>query len=258
MLKLLRNPRRRGRPPGMNDDKKQPFLSHLEELRERLIKSFIAVGAGCVIGYIFKEELFNIFLRPLKDLLPEGEGLIFTGLPEMFFTYLKTAFIAGILFASPVVFYQMWMFIAPGLYQHEKRYIIPFIFFSTILFVGGAFFGYFIVFPMGFKFFLGYSNEYLQALPSVKKYFSLSYKLLLAFGIVFQLPLLIFFMSKMGLVTVDFLRKRRPFAVLMAFIIGAVLTPPDIISQIMMAIPLIVLYEIGILVAMVGGGEKVG
>jgi sec-independent protein translocase protein TatC len=240
----------------MNDDKKQSFLSHLEELRERLIKSFIAVGVGCVIGYIFKEELFNILLLPLKDLLPEGERLIFTGLPEMFFTYLKTAFIAGILLASPVVFYQIWMFIAPGLYQHEKRYIIPFIFFSTILFVGGALFGYFIVFPMGFKFFLGYSNEYLQALPSVKKYFSLSYKLLLAFGVVFQLPLLIYFMSKMGLVTVDFLRKRRPFAVLMAFIIGAILTPPDIISQIMMAIPLIVLYEIGIIVSVIGSRKK--
>lgn len=240
----------------MNDDKKQSFLSHLEELRERLIKSFIAVGVGCVIGYIFKEELFNILLLPLKELLPEGERLIFTGLPEMFFTYLKTAFIAGILLASPVVFYQIWMFIAPGLYQHEKRYIIPFIFFSTILFVGGALFGYFIVFPLGFKFFLGYSNEYLQALPSVKKYFSLSYKLLLAFGVVFQLPLLIYFMSKMGLVTVDFLRKRRPFAVLMAFIIGAILTPPDIISQIMMAIPLIVLYEIGIIVSVIGSRKK--
>lgn len=240
----------------MNDDKKQPFLSHLAELRERLIKSFIAIGVGCVIAYIFSEELFNILLWPLKDLLPEGEGLIFTGLTEMFFTYLKTAFIAGILFASPVVFYQIWMFIAPGLYQHEKRYIIPFIFFSTILFVGGALFGYFIVFPMGFKFFLGYSNEYIQALPSVKNYFSLSYKLLLAFGIVFQLPLLIYFLSKMGVVTVDFLRRRRPFAVLAAFIIGAILTPPDIISQFMMAIPLIILYEIGIIVAVIGGKKK--
>lgn len=240
----------------MDDDKKQPFLSHLEELRERLIKSFIAVGVGCIIGYIFKEELFNILILPLKDLLPEGDRIIFTGLPEMFFTYLKTAFIAGILFASPVVFYQMWMFIAPGLYQHEKQYIIPFVFFSTVLFVGGALFGYFIVFPMGFKFFLGYSNEYLQALPSVKKYFSLSYRLLLAFGIVFQLPLLIFFLSKMGLVTVDFLRRRRPFAILMAFIIGAILTPPDIVSQIMMSIPLIVLYEIGIIVAVMGRRKK--
>jgi sec-independent protein translocase protein TatC len=249
MLNLPWNLTRRGRPPRMNDDKKQPFLSHLEELRGRLIKSFIAIGVGCIIAYIFSEELFNILLLPLKDLLPEGEGLIFTGLPEMFFTYLKTAFIVGILFASPVVFYQVWMFIAPGLYQHEKRYIIPFIFFSTILFVGGAFFGYFIVFPMGFKFLLGYSNEYLQALPSVKKYFSLSYKLLLAFGIIFQVPLIIFFMSKMGLVTVDFLRKRRLFAVLMAFIIWAVLTPPDIISQIMMAIPVII-------VAMMGSRKK--
>jgi len=240
----------------MNDDEKQPFLSHLEELRERLIKCAIAVGIGFVISYIFAEELFRILVSPLTNKLPEGSGLIFTSLPEMFFTYLKTAFVTGILLASPVIFFQLWKFVAPGLYQNEKRYIVPFVLSSTILFVGGALFGYFIVFPFGFRFFLGYANEYIQALPSVKEYFSFSSKLLLAFGIVFELPVVIFFLTRMGLVTVPFLKKNRKYALLLAFVMGSILTPPDVATQCMMAGPLILLYEIGIIVAMIASKKR--
>ena len=167
----------------------------------------------------------------------------------MFITYIKTAFITGILLAAPVIFYQMWMFIAPGLYQHEKQYVIPFVVFSTLLFVGGSLFGYFIVFPFGFKFFLGYANQYIRALPSVTQYFSFSSKLLLAFGVIFELPVVIFFLARIGLVSVDFLRKNRKYAILLTFVVGAILTPPDVITQFMMAVPLILLYEIGILIA---------
>jgi len=240
----------------MTDDEKQPFLSHLEELRERLIKCAISIGIGFVISYIFAKDLFKILVSPLTNNLPEGDGLIFTNLPEMFFAYLKTAFIAGILLASPVIFYQMWKFIAPGLYQNEKKYVIPFVIFSTLLFVGGGLFGYFIVFPFGFRFFLGYANEYITALPSVKEYFSFSSKLLLAFGVVFELPVVIYFLSKIGLVTVDFLRRNRKYAILLTFIAGSILTPPDIVTQIMMAGPLILLYEIGIIIAMIAGKKK--
>jgi sec-independent protein translocase protein TatC len=240
----------------MDEDEKQPFLSHLEELRSRLIKSAIAIGAGFVLCYLFAEELFNILISPLKDRLPEGNGLIFTNLPEMFFVYLKTAFIAGILLATPVIFYQMWKFIAPGLYQNEKRYIIPFVLSSTVLFVGGALFGYFVVFPFGFRFFLGYATEYIKALPSVKEYFSFSSKLLLAFGVVFELPVVIFFLSRMGLVTVPFLKKNRKYALLVAFAFGAILTPPDVVTQCMMAGPLVLLYEIGIIVAAIGSRKR--
>jgi sec-independent protein translocase protein TatC len=240
----------------MDEDEKQPFLSHLEELRSRLIKSAIAIGAGFVLCYVFAEELFNILISPLKDRLPEGNGLIFTNLPEMFFIYLKTAFIAGILLATPVIFYQMWKFIAPGLYQNEKRYIIPFVLSSTVLFVGGALFGYFVVFPFGFRFFLGYATEYIKALPSVKEYFSFSSKLLLAFGVVFELPVAIFFLSRMGLVTVPFLKKNRKYALLVAFAFGAILTPPDVVTQCMMAGPLVLLYEIGIIVAAIGSRKR--
>ncbi|MGD9158212.1 MAG: twin-arginine translocase subunit TatC, partial [Desulfobacteraceae bacterium] len=205
----------------MNDEAKQPFMSHLEELRKRLIYSFIAIGIGFSVAYFFKEELYNILMRPLTRALPEGQHLIFTGIPEMFFTYLKTALVAGMLVASPVIFYEAWKFIAPGLYQNEKKYIIPFVIFSTMLFTGGALFGYFVVFPFGFEFFLGFETETIRAMPSVKEYFSLATRLLLAFGLVFELPVVMFFLSKMGVVTVPFLKKNRKYAILLSFIIAA-------------------------------------
>ena len=240
----------------MNDEEKRPFLSHLEELRKRLITCAIAVGVGFVISYIFAERLFQILVTPLTRIMPEGDRLIFTNLPEMFLTYLKTAFVCGILLTAPVLFHQLWMFIAPGLYQHEKKLAIPFVVFSTILFVGGALFGYFVVFPFGFKFFLGFANEYIQALPSVKQYFSFAIKLLFAFGIVFELPVVAFFLSKMGIVTPEFLKKTRKFALLLTFVTAAILTPPDVITQLMMAGPLILLYEIGIFVARLARRKK--
>ena len=237
---------------------KQPFLSHLEELRKRLVICAIGVGAGFVIAYIFSERLFQLLVAPLKAVMPEGDQLIFTNLPEMFFAYIKVAFIAGIMAASPLIFYQLWMFIAPGLYQKEKKMAIPFVISSTILFVGGALFGYFVVFPFGFKFFIGFSNEYVKALPSVKQYFSFSMKLLFAFGVVFELPVIIFFLSKMGIVTPQFLKQKRKYAILLTFALAAILTPPDVITQCMMAGPLIVLYEIGILVSRVAQKKKEG
>ena len=167
----------------------------------------------------------------------------------MFFTYLKTAFVAGIILVSPYIFYQIWLFIAPGLYKNEKKYVVPFVIFSTILFAGGSLFGYFVVFPFGFKFFMGFANEYIQALPSVKQYFSFAIKLLFAFGIIFELPVVVLFLARMGLVTSGFLRKNRKYAILLTFVMAAILTPPDVVTQCMMAGPLIVLYEISVLIA---------
>jgi len=238
------------------DEKKMPFLSHLEELRQRLIVCAIAVGVGFAASYFFAEKLFILLVTPLKAVLPEGEKLIFTNLPEMFLTYLKVSLIAGVLIAAPVVFYELWMFVAPGLYQKEKKYLIPFVVSSTLLFVGGALFGYFIVFPFGFDFFIGFSNEYVKALPSVKQYFSFSIKLLFAFGLVFELPVVIFFLTKIGLVSVEGLRRKRKYALLLAFVMGAILTPPDVVTQLMMAGPLILLYELGIGVAWVASKKK--
>jgi sec-independent protein translocase protein TatC len=233
----------------MGSDEKQPFLSHLEELRKRLIVCALAVGVGFVVAYFFSERLFLLLIAPLKAVMPAGDHLIFTNLPEMFLTYLKVAFISGILAAAPVIFYEIWMFVAPGLYRNEKKYLVPFVIFSTVLFVGGSLFGYFVVFPFGFKFFIGFSNEYVKALPSVKQYLSFSLKLLFAFGMVFELPVVIFFLSKMGLVTPQFLRKKRKYAILLTFVVAAILTPPDVMTQFMMAGPLLLLYEISIWVA---------
>jgi sec-independent protein translocase protein TatC len=241
----------------MELDEKQPFMNHLEELRKRLVASAIAVGACFVACYIFAERLFEILAFPLKSQMVEGDKLIFTNLPEMFLTYLKTAFIAAIMLASPYIFYQLWMFIAPGLYQREKKYLFPFVFFSTILFVGGALFGYFVVFPFGFKFFLGFATDYIQALPSVKQYFSFAIKLLFAFGVVFELPVIIFFLTKIGIVTPTLLQKKRKYAILLTFVAAAILTPPDVVTQCMMAGPLIILYELGIIISKVAGRKVV-
>ena len=240
----------------MDTDDKIPLTAHLEELRNRLIKSFIAVVVGFGLCYGFKEKLFQILTQPLISVMREGETLIYTGLPEAFFTFLKVSFLGGLMIASPVIIYQFWMFVAPGLYDREKRLLLPIVFLSTIFFVGGALFGYFIVFPYGFEFFLGFATETIRPMPSMKEYLSFSAKLLLAFGVVFELPLVITFLARLGIVSVPFLKKNRKYAILVFFIGAAILTPPDVVTQIMMALPLMLLYEISIIGARIFGRKK--
>jgi sec-independent protein translocase protein TatC len=240
----------------MNEDDKIPFTAHLEELRNRLVTCFIAIGIGVVVSYVFKEKLFQILVRPLISVMKAGDTLIFTNLPEAFFTYLKVSFLSGIMLAVPVILYQFWMFTAPGLYHKERRLMLPIVFLSSFFFIGGALFGYFIVFPFGFKFFLGFATDTIKPLPSMREYLSFSSKLLLAFGLVFELPLVITFLAKLGIVSVDFLKKNRKYALLLFFVGSAILTPPDVITQIMMALPLMVLYEISILGARLFGKKK--
>ncbi len=237
----------------MTEEDKQPFTNHLEELRKRLITCFYAVGIGFAACYAFKEKLFYVLVAPLQKAMKSGDTLIYTHLPEAFFTFLKTALISGILLASPVLLYQFWMFVAPGLYDREKKLLIPVLFLSTLFFTGGALFGYFIVFPWGFKFFLSFATETIRPMPSMKEYLGFASKLLLAFGIVFELPLVITFMARLGIVSVDFLKKYRKYAVLIFFIGAAMLTPPDVVTQIMMALPLMLLYEISIIGARIFG-----
>lgn len=236
-------------------EEKSPFTEHLGELRDRLIHAFIAVGVGFVAAYFFKEQLFEILTAPLVTAMAKSGNakLIYTGLPEAFFTYLKVSLLAGIVLATPVLFYEFWMFVSPGLYREEKKYILPIIILSVIFFIAGASFGYFIVFPYGFQFFLGFTTETIQAMPSMKEYLSFASKMLLAFGFVFELPLVLTFLARMGLVTPSFLTKNRKYALLLFFVAAAIITPPDVITQIMMAMPLILLYEIGILGAKIFG-----
>ena len=232
-----------------DQEERSPFTEHLGELRDRLIHAFIAVGVGFVVAYFFKEQLFDILTAPLVTAMAKSGNakLIFTGLPEAFFTYLKVALLAGIILATPVLFYEFWMFVSPGLYREEKKYMLPIIILSLIFFIAGASFGYFIVFPYGFQFFLGFTTETIQAMPSMKEYLSFASKMLLAFGFVFELPLVLTFLSRMGLVTPAFLKKNRKYALLLFFVGAAMITPPDVVTQIMMAMPLIILYEVGIL-----------
>jgi sec-independent protein translocase protein TatC len=238
------------------EDKKLPFTAHLEELRKRLITIFIAVGIGFVVSFGFKERLFNILVQPLIEVMKEGETLIYTGLPEAFFTYLKVSFLTGLIVASPIILYQFWMFVAPGLYRNERRLMTPIVLLSSFFFIGGALFGYFVVFPWGFKFFLGFATDSIRPLPSMKEYFGFSAKLLLAFGLVFELPLVLTFMAKLGIVSVEFLKKNRKYALLLFFAGAAILTPPDVVTQVMMALPLMILYEISILGAKMFGKRK--
>lgn len=242
----------------MSSEEKSPFTEHLGELRDRLVRSFIAVGIGFVGAYFFKEKLFEILTAPLVTAMGENANtkMIFTGLPEAFFTYLKVSLLTGIILATPVLFYEFWMFVSPGLYRNEKKYFLPIVLLSVFFFAIGSSFGYFVVFPYGFKFFLGFATDTIHAMPSMKEYLSFASKMLLAFGFVFELPLVLTFMARMGLVTVPFLKKNRKYAVLLFFVGAALITPPDVVTQIMMAMPLMVLYEISIIGAKIFGKKK--
>ena len=239
-----------------SDLDKQPFTAHLEELRSRLIKCVIAVGVGFVISYFFKEKIFHVLTLPLINALQSGDHLIYTNLPEAFFTFLKAAFICALMLASPVILYQFWMFTAPGLYDKEKRLLIPILMLSVLFFVGGALFGYFVVFPFGFKFFLSFASDTIRPMPSIKEYLSFASKLLLAFGLVFELPLVITFLARLGIVSVAVLKKFRKYTILAIFVAAAILTPPDLVTQIFMALPMILLYELSIISARIFGRKK--
>lgn len=242
----------------MEDLQKQALTEHLADLRRSLINSLIAVAVGFGIAYSWSREIGEWLFRPLFAVLPAGSTLIFTSYQEGFFFYLKIALAAGILLASPVLFWQIWRFVAPGLYQHEKRVILPFTVLSVGCFLGGAAFGYYVVFPPAFRFLVGYSNDFLTPLPAVKEYFSLALRLLIAFGLVFELPVFMVLLSRLGVVDAPFLRRHRRYAFLFAFVIAAILTPtPDVINQCLMAIPLVVLYEISIIAVGMAGKKSV-
>jgi sec-independent protein translocase protein TatC len=237
-------------------DLQMPFTAHLAELRKRLIICFLAVGIGFAAAYAFSAEIFSWLVQPLIKVLPPGDKLVFTALPEAFFIYLKASLIGGIVLASPVIFYELWMFVAPGLRQKEKKFVLPFVIISSLLFAAGALFGYYVIFPVGFRFLVGFSTENIRALPSLQLYLSFCLKLLLGFGLVFEFPVLAYFLGRAGIINSRMMAKNRRVAVLLIFIIAAVLTPPDIVSQIILAIPLYLLFEGSILIVKFTGRKK--
>lgn len=243
----------------MPTDDKMPFMQHLEELRKRLITSAIAIGVGFVISYAFKEKIFEILMLPWIKAMPKGHEakLIYTAPHEAFFTYMKVSLIAGAGLAVPVILYQMWRFIAPGLYENEKRYMIPIVFFSSVFFLGGALFGYFLVFPVGFEFFASFASDFITPMVSTREFLSFSMRLLLAFGFVFELPIFAFFLARLGLISAGLLRRQRKFAIVLIFVIAGFLTPgPDVFSQLLMAGPLLILYELSVLICHLFGKKR--
>jgi sec-independent protein translocase protein TatC len=238
------------------DEKKLPLTAHLQELRKRLILSFIAVGAGFILCYALAQPIFDILAAPLLKVMPAGGSLIFISVAEAFFTYMKVAFIAGLILASPFVLYQIWAFVAPGLYQKEKRYVIPFVLGGSLFFAMGVLFGYYVAIPIGFKFLLGYATDFIKPMPSMKEYLSFSIKFLLAFGLVFEFPVVLVLLARIGVIDAKMLARQRKYAILLIFVFAAVMTPPDIVSQVLMALPLMGLYELSILLSKIFGKKS--
>ncbi len=233
------------------------LTEHLAELRKRLINSFIAIFIGFIISYHFSEDIFWVLMDPLLKVLPPKDGkIVFLTLTEPFITYLKVALVSGLFLASPIIFWEIWKFIAPGLYPNERKYVIPFVAFASFFFIGGAFFGYFIVFPFAFKFLISFANQDILPSLSMGKYFSFATKMLIAFGIIFELPLITLFLSRLGIITADMLKKWRKYAIVVIFVVSAILTPPDVMSQVLMAVPLLILYEISVIIARIFGKRK--
>ncbi len=229
---------------------------HLAELRKRLA---IAVGTVIVMFFVmfyFWEPLLAWMTTPLVEVLPEGSSIIFTKVQETFFTALKVAFFAGLMASLPVIFWQLWLFVAPGLYENEKKMVVPFVTGATAMFLIGGAFCYYVVIPYGYAFLINFGSQLFTALPSIGEYVSFFTKLILGFGIAFELPVVTFFLAAMGLVTEQTLIGFFRYALVIIFMASALLTPPDVLTQFLMAGPMIILYGVSILIAKKVNPEK--
>jgi len=231
---------------------KMSFLEHLDELRQRLIKALLAVLVGFLIAIAFINPIFDFVMAPLQAILPAGGKLIYTEPTEAFMLYMKMGALVGLMIALPVVLWQVWAFIAPGLYAHEKRFAIPFVMMSTMFFIGGTLFSHYVVFPAMWRFFASFSTETVEFAPRIEPVFSLYVRMALGMGAVFEMPTLVMFLARVGLVTPMFLIRHTKYAILIIFVVAALVTPsPDVVSQFLLALPMFVLYAFSILVAWV-------
>ena len=232
------------------------FLDHLEELRSRLLKSLIALAVGFGVAWGYHEEIFHFMVTPLKRASPTLE-LIATTPTEAIMLYMKMSFFVGIFIAAPFLLYQLWAFIAPGLYAHEKGYAIPFVMFGTLFFIAGAAFGHYYLFPVTLKFLGEFGGTDIKFMPKISEYYDFYSWFLLALGVVFQVPVIIFVLARVGLVTAGFLLRQFKWAVLFSFIVAAIVTPtPDMVTQTLLALPMIGLYLLGVIVAALFGRKR--
>ncbi len=222
---------------------------HLAELRKRLAISVIAVIVLFFVMFAFWQPILDWMIAPLHKVLPEGSKVIFTKVQEPFFTALKVSFFTGFVAALPVIFWQLWLFISPGLYENEKKMIIPFAIGATVMFLIGGAFCYYVVIPFGFDFLINFGSQLFTALPSIGEYVSFFTKLILGFGLAFEMPVITFVLAQMGLVTDQSLKDFFKYALVVIFLVSALLTPPDILTQFLMAGPMILLYGLSVLIA---------
>ena len=240
------------------DNGRMSLMQHLEELRRRIVRAFWAWLIAFMVCYNYAEEMYLTISRPLRDALPAGTKLVFLTATEPFFAYMKIAAFAGLLVALPVIFWQLWGFIAPALYAHEKRYVIPFVVLSSGCFLAGTVFGFQVAFPLMFGFLVEAGTAGGEVVPmlSMGSYLSLAGQMLLAFGITFELPIVILFLARIGVIDYPLLARNRKYALLVCFILGAVFSPPDVVSQTVLAVPMFCLYEVGIWLAYFFGKKK--
>jgi sec-independent protein translocase protein TatC len=236
---------------------KMSLIEHLAELRKRLMISLAAVGVGFGVAWYFSDRIYQVLMLPLTRVIGENRKLIFTSPAEAFVTYMKVSMLAGVFAASPVIIWQIWKFAAPGLFRREQLYFKWVVFAGSFFFVVGALFGYFGVFPIGFKYFItAFETKNIEALITLKDYLSFASGLLFAFGVAFELPVFVFFLARIGIVTPQWLWKNFRWAILVIFIIAAIFTPPDAISQCIMGIPLTLLYLLAVGAAYLFGPKK--
>jgi sec-independent protein translocase protein TatC len=233
------------------------FLEHLDELRRRIVASLLAVAVGVLVGFLLINRISDFLLEPTRRVLPPGSTMIYTQPGEAFSFNIQIALIAGVVLAAPVIMYEVWLFIAPGLYANEKKLAIPFVLFSTTGFIGGALFNHYVVFVWMMAFFASFNTPELVFLPRLDDVFDLYTKMLIGMGLVFQMPTIVYFLAKMKLVTWRFLARNFKYAILIIFIAAAVITPSgDMITQTIFAAPMVALYLLGIIIAWVVGPKK--
>jgi sec-independent protein translocase protein TatC len=241
------------------DDRRLPLTEHLAELRARIVRSLLAWVSGTLLAWSFSEQIFGVLLRPAIGALgSEGRPLQAIAPAEIFFTYLKCAMLAGFVLALPVILWQAWAFVSPGLYPSEKHAAAPFVLVSTGLFAAGAAFGYAVVFPLMFRFFASFDSPFVESAWTMREVFGLVTRMFLAFGAAFEIPVVVFFLALAGVVDARALWRGTPYAVLVVFIVAAILTPPDWVSQVLLGVPMVALYLLGVGAAWLFGPARKG